>query len=135
MSIIENIFDKVKFFPVLDNADQINANGKQWFAVPQKVKLKNNKLEYVFDDRQEKGKNSFTESGDGQVDGTYYVLGAMQQNHTIYYEVGYLPNTKEPGFPNVFVRSTDQSVTPIWGVKALLSAFCGGWRYLLEGWR
>ncbi|NRO91134.1 hypothetical protein IMAU10142_01162 [Lactobacillus helveticus] len=117
------IFNKLKWFNVADNADNVRANGRSFYALPSKIKLTNDdvtlwtvnggSLPYVFDS--------------GQV---FDVIGAYKntynENGKKRYIVSYSYSNQD------YILSVSESdCTPIWGGKAPLSHLYQWFRALI----
>lgn len=107
------IFNKLKWFNVADNADNITANGRSFYALPSKIKLtKNSATVWVV-----MGVNSpgFFDSGK-----VFDVIGVYKNTYNEGGKKRYIVSYSESG-RNYILSVSESDCTPIWGGKALLS--------------
>ena len=116
MAIDHLVFNRLKWFNIADNADNITANDKNFYALPSKIKLTNDgvTLETI------KGGDLPFIFASGQV---FDVLGAYKNTYNEQgkkrYIVSYSHSNRD------YISSVSESeCTPIWGGKAPLSHLC-----------
>lgn len=113
MAVDHILFNKLKWFNVADNADNITANGRSFYALPSKVKLTKNSAN------------------------VWVVMGVTTPgtfvSGTVFDVIGFYPNTyNENGKKRYIVSYSDSNndyilsvpesdCTPIWGGKRLLN--------------
>lgn len=105
MAIDHLVFNSLKWFNVADNADNVTANGKKYYALPSKVKLtKNTYLLAIHGSTLTYSFNS------GYV---FDVLGAYKNTYNEQGKKRYIVNYSDSG--NFYILSVSESdCTPIW---------------------
>lgn len=106
MAIDHLVFNKQKWFNVADNADNITANGRNFYALPSKIKLtKSAHLWTVM------GVNALPSFDIGTV---FDVLGAYKNTYNEGGKKRYMVSYSKSG--NNYILSVSESdCTPIWG--------------------
>lgn len=107
------IFNKLKWFSIADNADNITANGRSFYALPSKIKLtKNSANVWVVMGGISPG---FFDSGT-----VFDVIGVYKNTYNEGGKKRYIVSYSESG-SNYILSVSESDCTPIWGGKVLLS--------------
>lgn len=122
MAIDHLIFNKLKWFNVADNADNITANGKKYYAIPTQVTVPKGTILYYMDDSANEFKQNAVISQDSTCKvGAFILKGQLAEginddgvaNFDVYKLNGH--TVIENGFAtNGFVKITDVT-NPVWG--------------------
>ncbi len=128
MAVDHLIFNQKKWFNVADNAGNITANGKKYYAIPTQVTVPKGTILYYMNDSA----NAFQQNGVVSQEctckvGAFILKGQLAEginndgvaNFDVYKLNGNVP--VENGFTSGFVKITDVT-NPVWGGKALLIA-------------
>lgn len=101
------VFNRLKWFNVADNADNITANGRNFYALPSKIKLtKDNANVWVVN-----GGTPPYLFPSGQV---FDVLGAYKNTYNEQGKKRYMVSYSESG-DNYILSVSESDCTPIWG--------------------
>lgn len=109
------IYNKLKWFNIPDNANNVNVNGKSWYLIPKKVNFNATTPLYIMTNN---GWQAWTDKmylTNAEVEGIdlknklYLISGSIQ---------GTTVTTDHSS--NLAVPMNDSSVTPVWGGKLAL---------------
>lgn len=116
MAIDHMLFNKLKWFNVADNADNVKANGRSFYALPSKIKLTNESTTIW---EIHGGALPFTFNS-GQV---FDVLGAYKNTYNEQGKKRYIVSYSHSN-QDYILSVSESDCTPIWGGKAPLSHLC-----------
>ena len=106
MAIDHILFNKLKWFNVTDNADNITANGRNFYALPSKIKL--TKSAYLWTIM---GVTALPSFDTGKV---FDVIGAYKNTYNEGDKKRYIVSYSESG-KNYILSVSESDCTPIWG--------------------
>lgn len=113
MAISHLIFNRLKWFNVAENADNVTANGRNFYALPSKIKTTTDNIHLyaIVGD---------TPPGDFSSGTVFTVVGAYKNTYSEDGKKRYLVSySGSSGDAILDISGSD--CTPIWGGKALLS--------------
>lgn len=130
MAIDHLVFNKLKWFNVADDADNITANGKKYYTIPTQVTVPKGTILYSMDDSANAFQQKAVVTQDSTCKVGEFILkdqlawglnGYGIANFDVYLVTGTL--TIENDFTTVggYVKITDVT-DPVWGGKPLLIA-------------
>lgn len=112
MAISHLIFNRLKWFNVAENADNVTANGRNFYALPSKIKLTKDSATWTVN-----GGGLPYALNSGQV---LDVIGAYKNTYNENGKKRYIVSYSDSN--NDYILSVSESdCTPIWGGKALLN--------------
>lgn len=107
------IFNKLKWFNITDNADSINANGRNFYALPSRIKLTNTNTVWTVI-----GGGLPSDLASGKV---LDVIGAYKNTYNEKGKKRYIVGYPDSNHVDYVLSVSESNCTPIWGGKALLS--------------
>ena len=106
MAIDHILFNKLKWFDVADNADSVKANGRNFYALPSKIKLTNEITAWKIH-----GSDLSRTFSSGKV---FNVLGAYKNTYNEGGKKRYIVSYSESG-RDYILSVSESDCTPIWG--------------------
>lgn len=105
-------FNRLNWFNVADNADSINANGRNFYALPSRIKLTNTNVVWTVI-----GGRLPSDLFSGKV---LDVIGAYKNTYNENGKKRYIVSYSDSDHVDYVLSVPESDCTPIWGGKALI---------------